>query len=79
MTVVDTLNSAFTYSKASGTGWSCGNSGQTVTCTNNSSIADSSSYPELAIDVNVAVTATGAITNSVTASGAGASFDQFEH
>jgi CSLREA domain-containing protein len=72
MTVTDTLNSAFTYGNYSGTGWSCSASGQTVTCKNDSAIAESSGYPELTIDVNVSGTATGTISNSVTVSGAGA-------
>ena len=72
MTVTDALNPAFSYSSYSGTGWSCSASLQNVTCTNDSPIAASSSYPELTIDVNVSGTATGSITNSVTASGAGA-------
>ena len=76
MTVTDTLNSAFTFSNTGagswGTNWNCSASGQNVTCTNDSPIAASSSYPELTIDVNVSGTATGSITNSVTASGAGA-------
>lgn len=71
MTVTDTLNSAFTYANYSGTGWSCSAVGQTVTCTNDSSIAQGSEYPELTIDVNVSGAATGTINNSVTVAGAG--------
>ena len=71
MTVIDTLNSAFTYASGTGSGWSCGAAGQTVTCTNHSAISDGSSYPTLTIDVNVAGGATGPINNSFTASGAG--------
>ena len=73
MTVTDTLNSAFTYSTYSGTNWSCSASGQTVTCTNDSAIAQGSSYPALTIDVNVSPTASGNKTNSVSVSGAGVS------
>ena len=71
MTVTDTLNSAFTYSGFSGTGWACTYSSPTVTCTNDSAIAASSTYPTLTIDVNVSNTATGPISNSVGAAGAG--------
>ena len=71
LTVTDTLNSAFTYSNYSGTGWSCSAAGQTVTCTNDSAIADGNSYPELVVDVNVSATASGSIGNSVSARGAG--------
>ncbi len=71
MTVTDTLNAAFTYSGFSGTGWSCSASGQTVTCTNDSPVADGSSYPALTIGVNVSATAFGLIGNSVSSIGAG--------
>jgi uncharacterized repeat protein (TIGR02543 family) len=71
MTVTDDLNAAFTYSTFSGTGWSCSASGQTVTCTNDSAIAQGSSYPELTIDVNVSASAGTPINNSVSVSGAG--------
>jgi len=75
MTISDTLNSAFTFATGSGTGWSCSANGQNVTCTNDSPVAQSSSYPTLTIDVNVSATAstTGTIGNSVSAGGAGAS------
>jgi hypothetical protein len=73
MTVTDTLNSAFTYSGFSGTNWSCSAASQVVTCTNDSAIAQGSSYPALTINVNVGANASGNITNSATASGAGVS------
>jgi hypothetical protein len=71
LTVTDTLNSAFTYSSFAGTGWGCSAAGQTVTCTNDSAVADGGSYPTLTIDVDVASAATGSINNSVSVSGAG--------
>jgi len=73
MKVTDTLNSAFTYSTFSGTNWSCSAVGQVVTCTNDSAIAEGSSYPTLTIDVNVSAGATGTVTNKVSVSGAGVS------
>jgi hypothetical protein len=73
MTVVDVLNSALTYSGSSGSGWSCSASGQVVNCTNDSAIANGSSYPQLTIDVNVSGTASGSISNQVSAGGAGVS------
>ena len=69
--VTDILNSAFTYSSFTGTSWSCSAVGQTVTCTNDSPIADAGSYPTLTIDINVANNATGSINNTVSVSGAG--------
>ncbi|MGA7316946.1 MAG: Ig-like domain repeat protein, partial [Silvibacterium sp.] len=73
-TVTDTLNSAFSYNSFSGTGWSCSATGQTVTCTNNSAVAQGSSYTPLTIDVNVSPTAstTTSVPNQVSVSGAGA-------
>jgi uncharacterized repeat protein (TIGR01451 family) len=69
--VTDTLNSAFSYSNYSGTGWSCSAAGQTVNCTNDFPVADGASYPTLTIDVNVANSASGSINNTVSVSGAG--------
>ncbi|MGB6746261.1 MAG: Ig-like domain repeat protein, partial [Terracidiphilus sp.] len=74
MTVTDVLNSAFTFASGSGTGWSCAAPGQTVTCTNDSAVADNGgAYPDLTINVTVSGTASGVIGNQVSASGAGAS------
>jgi MBG domain/Bacterial Ig-like domain (group 3)/Putative Ig domain len=74
MTVTDVLNSAFTFASGTGTGWSCSASGQTVTCTNDSAVADNGgAYPDLTINVTVSGTASGVIGNQVSASGAGAS------
>jgi hypothetical protein len=74
LTVTDTLNSAFSYASFSGTSWSCSATGQTVTCTNDSAVAQGSSYPQLTIDVNVSPTASTAtpVTNQVSMSGGGA-------
>ena len=74
LTVTDTLNSAFSYASSSGTGWSCAAAAQTVTCKNDSSVAQGSSYGELTINVNVSPTAstTTSITNQVSTSGGGA-------
>jgi hypothetical protein len=74
MTVTDTLNGAFAFASGSGTGWTCSASGQTVTCKNDSAVADNGgTYPELTINVNVANGATGSISNQISASGAGVS------
>jgi hypothetical protein len=69
MTVTDVLNSAFTYSSFSGAGWSCSASGQTVTCTNDSAVTAANSYPQLTINVNV--TGSGNVSNTVSTAGAG--------
>jgi hypothetical protein len=73
MTVTDTLNSAFTFASGSGTGWTCSAPvPPTVTCTNDSAIAQGSSYPALTIYVNVG-SASGNVSNSASVSGAGVS------
>ena len=73
LTVTDTLNSAFAYAGFSGTGWNCSAVAQTVTCTNDSAVAEGSSYGALTIDVNVSPTAstTTSIPNQVSVSGGG--------
>lgn len=72
LNVTDTLNSDFTFASGSGMGWSCSGSGQTFSCTNDSAVAQGSSYPPLTVDVNVGTTS-GSIGNAVSASGAGVS------
>jgi hypothetical protein len=70
LTVTDTLNSAFTFASSDSTGWTCGASGQTVTCTNDSAIAQGSSYPALTLNVNVSASATpGQVTNAFNITG----------
>ncbi|MGA2649522.1 MAG: putative Ig domain-containing protein [Terracidiphilus sp.] len=76
LTVKDTLDSNFTFVNTGvgtwGTGWSCSASGQNVTCTNDSAVAESGSYPELTISVNVAASPTSnSVSNQMTLSGAG--------
>lgn len=72
LTVTDTLNAAFTFAGVySGTGWTCSGT-TTVTCSNDSAVAQGSNYPELTIDVNVSPGAPGSqVSNSVSVSGAG--------
>jgi uncharacterized repeat protein (TIGR01451 family) len=62
--VSDTLPSGVIYNSATGSGWSCGESGRTVTCTRPTlSVA-----PAPAITITVTPTAAGTITNVVTVS-----------
>lgn len=69
--VTDTLNSNLTFAGVySGSGWACSGT-TTVTCTNDTAVAQSSSYPSLTIDVNVSNTASGNLSNSVSVIGAG--------
>src|SRR5260370_31477291 len=49
VTVRDPVPSGLTPTKASGTGWSCTISGQTVTCTRSNALAAGSSYPSITL------------------------------
>jgi uncharacterized repeat protein (TIGR01451 family) len=71
ITVVDTLPAGLTGGTASGSGWSCGTSGQTITCTNPnaSGLAKNASTNAITVTATVSNTATGTITNSATVSG----------
>ena len=73
LTLTDTLNTAFSYASSSGTGWSCSATAQTVTCTNDSTVAQGSSYTPLTINVNVSPTAntTTSVPNQVSVTGGG--------
>ncbi|MCW9057901.1 MAG: SpaA isopeptide-forming pilin-related protein [Gammaproteobacteria bacterium] len=63
--VTDTLPAAMTYQSASGSGWSCGNSGQTVTCTR-ATLANGAVAPIITLVGKVTGAVTGNITNAVT-------------
>lgn len=69
--VVDSVPAAFTPVSASGPGWSCSMAGQLITCTRSDALAPNAAYPSVTLTVNVASGATGAITNTATASGGG--------
>ena len=80
ITVTDTLPTGLTFAGFSGTNWSCGNSGQTVTCTAPALAAPNAglSYPTLTIDVNVVTAPAGGPyvnTASVALPGGAATFD----
>mgnify|MGYP000144404910 CR=1 FL=1 len=67
ITVVNTLPNGVSYQSAAGSGWSCGNSGQTVTCTR-SSISNGATAPALTINAKVTGAITGTITDTATIS-----------
>ncbi|HSC16757.1 MAG TPA: hypothetical protein VLI71_16630 [Gammaproteobacteria bacterium] len=71
--VTDTLPAGLTFVSGVGTGWACGASGQTVTCTHPPILDPGNSLPP----ITMTVTATGAAVPSVTntASVGSASFD----
>lgn len=64
-TVTNTLPADVTYESASGTGWSCSNSGQIVTCNRASGISNGATAPVITITGTVTGAVTGTITNSV--------------
>jgi uncharacterized repeat protein (TIGR01451 family) len=67
--VVDVLPSSLIFVSATGTGWSCSNLGQTVTCLYSTTAAAGASLPAITLRVTTAAAATGLITNSATVSG----------
>ena len=71
VTVTDTLPAGLSYVSATGTGWTCGAVGQTVTCTRSNALAAGASYPAITLVVNVSQTAAASVTNTATVSGGG--------
>lgn len=70
ITVTDTLPSGLTYAGATGNGWSCGASGQTVTCSRSDSLAMGEIAPDITLAVSVGAAAYPSVTNTATVSGA---------
>jgi len=71
VTVNDTLPTGLTPTAASGTGWSCSISGQTVSCTNSNVLAANSSYPAITITASVLQSAPATVVNTAVVSGGG--------
>jgi uncharacterized repeat protein (TIGR01451 family) len=70
ITVTDTLPTGLTYlSTSGGTGWTCGATGQVVTCTSTTSIAASGTAAAITLNVSVAATAVPSVTNLVSVAG----------
>jgi uncharacterized repeat protein (TIGR01451 family) len=69
VSVTDVLPAGLTATAISGTGWSCTLS--TLTCTRSDALAAGSTYPSIAILVDVAAHAPSSVTNTATASGGG--------
>ena len=69
VTVTDTVPASLPVTGASGTGWSCGDATQTVTCTRSDALAAGASYPDITLAVNVAGSAPSSITNTASVSG----------
>lgn len=71
ITVTDTLPASLTLVSAAGTGWSCTATGQTVTCSNSSPLANGATASTLTLTATLSPTATGTISNTATVSGIG--------
>jgi uncharacterized repeat protein (TIGR01451 family) len=69
--VQDRLPTGLTPTSASGSGWTCTISGQTVICTRSDSLAPGASYPPITLMVTVAPGAPPSVTNIATVSGGG--------
>jgi uncharacterized repeat protein (TIGR01451 family) len=69
ITAIDTLPSGLTATAISGSGWTC--TLATLTCTRSDVLAASSSFPAIAITVNVSATAPSSVSNAATVSGGG--------
>jgi uncharacterized repeat protein (TIGR01451 family) len=73
ITVTDVLPAGLTFLSAAGSGWSCGASGQTVTCTRPPALDPGATAPPLTLTVAVGAAAFPSVTNTATV--ASASFD----
>ena len=71
VTVNDTLPLGISPTAASGTGWTCSVSGQTVSCTRSNSLAPGASYPSITVSANVSQSAPATLTNTGVVSGGG--------
>ncbi len=71
VTVNDTLPLGVTPTSASGTGWTCSVSGQTVSCTRSDSLVGGGSYPPITVNINVAQSAPATVTNNAVIAGGG--------
>lgn len=63
--VVDTLPDGLTYASASGSGWTCSNAGQVVTCDRTvfEDLTTSKTFPPITIGVNIASDAPAVVVN----------------
>src|ERR1700687_382400 len=71
ITVSDILPSTFAYVSATGTGWTCQNAAQSVTCTNAGLIARGAATASVTLTIGVSNTASGSISNTATVSDPG--------
>ena len=71
VTINDTLPLGITPTSATGTGWTCSVSGQTVSCMRSDALAASSSYPSITVNAIVSQSAPATLTNTAVVGGGG--------
>lgn len=71
VTMNDTLPLGATPTAASGTGWTCSISGQTVSCSRADALGGGAAYPAITVTANVTQSAPATITNSGVIGGGG--------
>ncbi len=71
VTINDTLPIGITPTSATGTGWSCSVSGQTVSCVRSDVLAAASSYPSITLNASVSQAAPATLTNTAVVAGGG--------
>lgn len=68
VTVTDVLPAGLTFVSGTGTGWTCGNVGQTVTCAHPPILNAGASFPPITLLVNVTAAAAATVNNTATVS-----------
>lgn len=68
VTVTDTLPSGLSFVSAAGTGWSCSDAGQTVTCTQSGTIGSGSSGPPITLTTAVGSSVSSSVTDQASVS-----------
>ncbi len=71
VTINDTLPVGLTPTSASGTGWTCSVSGQTVSCVRSDVLAAGGSYPSITLNASVSQAAPTTVTNNAAVAGGG--------
>ena len=71
VTIDDTLPIGITPTSATGTGWTCSVSSQTVSCVRSDSLAASSAYPSITVNAIVSPAAPITLTNTAIVAGGG--------
>ena len=71
VTINDTLPLGITPTSATGTGWTCSVSGQTVSCTRSDVLAAGASYPSITLNAIVSQSSAATLTNTAVVGGGG--------